>query len=407
MKTINPDILNGQVDLTGQLANGTTQSRVVPTGNLSNRILVRTFGESNREIWDKFVLSNANSSFFHLAGWKDVVEQSFGHTSHYMIAIQEEQITGILPIFEIKSRLFGHSLVSVPFGVYGGVCSMNSNAEDSLMRSAAVLGRLIGVDYIEMRNQFDQLTRSPVNQLNELKETNWPTGKQDNRQTGKLDNWITKDLYVTFQREIYSDSKENFKAIPRKQRRMIRQGIKADLISKIGRREHLKDFYNIYARSVKTLGTPVFPLRYFENIMNIFSETFILSVWKDNMMVSGVMTFKFKNRLMPYYGGALEKYFQYAVNDFMYWELMRYGCENGFKVFDFGRSKKGTGSFDFKRHWGFEPTELPYMYCLAVKKDMPNISPANPKYNAMINIWKKLPLSVANWLGPKIVRSIP
>ncbi len=353
---------------------------------------ILTFSENNRKAWDKFVLSNANSSFFHLTGWKDVVEQSFGHTSHYMMAIQEKQITGILPIFEIKSRLFGHSLVSVPFGVYGGICSINSNAEDSLMRSAAVLGRLIGVDYIEMRNETKQFDP-------------FEPAKQSNNSNGF--NWLTKDLYVTFQREIYSDSEENFKAIPRKQRRMIRQGIKAGLISKIGKREHLKDFYNIYARSVKTLGTPVFPIRYFENIMNIFPETFILSVWKDNMMVAGVMTFKFKNRLLPYYGGALGKYFQYAVNDFMYWELMRYGCENGFKVFDFGRSKKGTGSFDFKRHWGFEPTELPYMYCLAAKKDMPNISPANPKYNAMINMWKRLPLSVTKWLGPKIVRNIP
>ena len=353
---------------------------------------ILTFNENNRKAWDQFVLRNANSSFFHLTGWKDVVEKSFGHMSHYMIAIQEEQITGILPIFEIKSRLFGHALVSVPFGVYGGICSMNSNAEDSLMRSAAVLGRLIGVDYIEMRNEAKQFEH-------------FEPAKQANNSEGS--DWLTKDLYVTFQREIYADSEENFKAIPRKQRRMIRQGIKAGLISKIGRREHLKDFYNIYAKSLKNLGTPVFPFRYFENIMNIFPETFILSVWKDNMMVAGIMTFKFKERLMPYYGGALEKYFQYAVNDFMYWELMRYGCENGFKVFDFGRSKKGTGSFDFKRHWGFEPTELPYMYCLAARKDMPNISPANPKYNTMINIWKRLPLPVTKWLGPKIVRNIP
>ena len=350
-------------------------------------IRIKAYSENNRDVWDSFVLNNSNSSFFHLSGWKDVVKQSFNHHALYIMAFQQDKLTGILPLFEVKSRLFGNALVSVPFGVYGGTCSLNSKAENALLNSAATLGKLMGVDYVEFRNEK-------------------PLSCADSSST-LLPAQQTKDLYVTFKKELLPDVEDNFQAIPRKQRRMIRQGIKAGLTSKIGYQEHLKDFYNIYARSVKALGTPVFPFCYFLNIMDTFPQTFILSVWKDNKMVAGVMTFIFKDRLMPYYGGALKKYYQCSVNDFMYWELMKYGCENKFRWFDFGRSKKGTGAYEFKKHWGFEPENLPYSYRLINKKKMPNVSPANPKYSAVINIWKKMPLFLTNWLGPKLVRSIP
>jgi FemAB-related protein (PEP-CTERM system-associated) len=350
-------------------------------------VRIKAYCEDDRGIWDRFVLDNVNSSFFHLSDWKDVVEQNFRHKSHYIMAFQEEKLTGILPLTEVKSRLFGHALVSVPFGVYGGICSLNSKTEPALLNSAATLGKLMGVDYVELRNE------------------NLPSFTGNSSTV--LPEWKTKDLYVTFKKELLPDVEDNFQAIPRKQRRMIRQGIKSGLTSEIGYQEHLKDFYNIYARSVRDLGTPVFPFKYFVNLMDFFPRTFILSIWKGNKMVAGVMTFIFKDRLMPYYGGALKNYYQYAVNDFMYWELMKYGCENKFRVFDFGRSKKGTGAYEFKRHWGFEPEALPYSYSLINRKEMPNVSPANPKYSAVINIWKKMPLFLTNWLGPKLVRSIP
>jgi hypothetical protein len=141
--------------------------------------------------------------------------------------------------------------------------------------------------------------------------------------------------------------------------------------------------------------------------MEHFPDAFILSVWQGRKMVAGVLTFIHKGALLPYYGGGLRGHFGAAVNDFMYWELMKYGCLNGFRSFDFGRSKKGTGSYSFKKHWGFEPTELDYQCFLVRAKEMPNISPVNPKYSAMINVWKRLPLPISNWLGPKIVRGIP
>ena len=215
----------------------------------------------------------------------------------------------------------------------------------------------------------------------------------------------TRDLHVTFQREICRDLDRNMAAIPRKQRRMILQGIKHGLKSHIGS-EYLREFYEIYAHSVRNLGTPVFSYQFFQNLQHVFGQDCkVLSVWHGEKMVAGVMTFFFKGRVMPYYGGALHEYFSYAANDFMYWELMRYGCEQGYRIFDFGRSKQGTGSFDFKRHWGFEPQPLSYQYYLYRASAIPNSSPANPKFQLFINLWRQLPLSVTKLIGPMIARS--
>ncbi len=369
----------------------------------SGSIHIKSYAEKDRQEWNNFVLDCSNSTFFHMIEWKDVIENNFGHKAHYMMALQGEKITGILPLFEIKNRLFGHSLVSMPCVVYGGVCAMNKEAEKALYQSAAALGEIMGVDYIEMRNQFAPLSQFSCFSNIESNDAHKTAGH--NR--ADMQDWMTKDLYATFEREIYPDTDANFKAIPRKQRRMIRKGINDGLISKIGRMEHIDTFYDLFSRNLQNHGTPVFSLDFLNGIMDTFPQTFILSVWKDGKIVAAVMTFVFKERLIPYYSGALKEYNQHAVNDFMYWDLMRYGSENGYNIFDFGRSKKNTGPYDFKRHWGFNPVTLPFLYYLVTKKKMPEVNPSNPRYSFIINIWKRLPLSFTKWLGPKINRKIP
>lgn len=352
-------------------------------------MVIKSYSDSMRGEWDRFVLSSPSASLFHLSSWKDSVEAVFGHKPHYIAAVEDGEIRGVLPMFEVKSRLFGHALTSVPFGVYGGISALDAKASGMLSGSAEKLAKAIGVDYLEMRND-------PC-----------PGGGDVKVVSGPAAGWSSKDLYVTFRRPIYDTVDKNMEAIPRKQRRMVRQGQKLELTSRTGRLEDLEGFYSIYARNVRDLGSPVFPLKFFCTLMEKFEDSFILSVWKGEKMVAGVLTFVFRDTVMPYYGGGLREYFEYAVNDFMYWELMKWGCENGYKVFDFGRSKKETGSFHFKRHWGFEPTDLDYRFFLVNARQMPNVSPVNPKYSLMINVWKKLPFPVANWLGPKLVRGIP
>lgn len=336
------------------------------------------YQDALREAWDQYVRSTPHATFFHSIGWKTVIERTFGYQAFYLLAVEEERVSGILPLFYLKSLLFGRSLISVPFGVYGGIVADDQTVEESLLETAKALARQLRVQYLELRHLEKHSFALP-----------------------------TKDLYATFRREIDGDVDQTFAAIPRKQRRMIRQGIKYGLQATL-EDNCLEEFYGIYAHSLKHLGTPVFPLRFFRHLQQEFGEDCkILSIWHRGKMVAGVLTFFFKGCVMPYYGGALREYFSYAVNDFMYWELMRYACEHGYRLFDFGRSKQGTGAYDFKRHWGFEPQPLCYQYYLHRSKAIPNLSPANPKFQLFIEVWKRLPLSVTKCLGPTIVRSLP
>jgi len=188
---------------------------------------------------------------------------------------------------------------------------------------------------------------------------------------------------------------------------MIRQGQKAGLEARIGGIEFLSRFYDIYAHSVRNLGTPVFSRRLFENLLVEFGQSCrIFTIWREGKMMAGVMTFFFRDRVMPYYGGALKEAFCYAVNDFMYWELMQYAAQKGYKIFDFGRSKRGSGSYDFKRHWGFEPMPLAYQYHLVWQKSIPDLSPFNPKFSLAIKIWRHLPVSLTKLIGPLIAKQL-
>jgi len=342
-------------------------------------MVVKKLSEDMYPSWNNYVSRATAGSFFHLVDWKTMLERSFGYQPHYMYVEDNGVIRGVLPLFLVKNIFLRKTLCSVPFGVYGGVVADSPEAEVLLIQDAVERARQVKAAHIEFRHQHHNACTFPA-----------------------------KDLYVIFQKEIFEDDEKNMSAIPRKQRRMIRQGIKFGLQSKVGGMEDLESFHHIYTTSLRNLGTPAFPVRWFRHLLEGFGEQCrILSVWYQERMVGAVMTFFFKEQVMPYYGGSLPEFWRNSVNDFMYWELMRYGAKGGYKVFDFGRSKKGTGSYEFKRHWGVEPVALPYQYYLPKGGELPNLSPTNPKFQLGIGAWKRLPLPVANFIGPKIIRFFP
>jgi FemAB-related protein (PEP-CTERM system-associated) len=195
-------------------------------------------------------------------------------------------------------------------------------------------------------------------------------------------------------------------AIPRKQRAMVRKGIKNGLASVL---ESSADrFFALYSDNVHRHGTPPFPRRYFARLKEVFGDDceILVVTDRDGQPVSGVLSFYFRNEVLPFYAGDMKVARDLAANDFKYWELMRRACERGVAIFDFGRSKQGSGSFDFKKNWGFEPTPLCYEYCLLKRDSVPQNNPLNPKYRAFIALWRRLPRRVANALGPMIVRNL-
>ena len=338
---------------------------------------VGSLQDANDKEWDDFVRAHPLATFFHLSGWKAVVEESLNHSCHYLVARQAAQIVGILPLTHVRSRLFGNSLVSNGFCVYGGPIADSSAALQALDRAAIDLAGDLGVDRIEYR------LRNPLH-------PNWHC----NRTT-----------YVTFRKPIDRDPAKEMLAIPRKQRAMVRKGIKHGLKGVIDR--DVRRLYPLYAESVRNLGTPVLGKRYFECLKSVFAtESEIVTVMLDGQPLTSVVSFAFRDEVLPYYGGGSSAAREYAANDFMYWDVMRRACDAGIRIFDFGRSKVGTGSFDFKRHWGFEPEPLHYENHLLRLSKVPEINPLNPKYALMIAAWKRLPLGIANTIGPFLARGL-
>jgi FemAB-related protein (PEP-CTERM system-associated) len=348
--------------------------RAAISGPSAETTEVRSLGAGDGAAWDKFVAAAPSATFFHLSGWRRIIEDVLGHRTHYLYAIRGTELTGVLPLAEVKSRLFGHSLISTPFCVYGGAAAASSGDRIALERRACDLAHELGVDYLELRNL-------------EKSQGDWPS----------------KDLYVTFRKRIFGSDDENMKAIPRKQRAMVRKGIDAQLSSE--QDANADRFYAMYAESVRNLGTPVLGKRYFAALLEQFPGAVdITTIVHDARPVSSVMSFYFRDEILPYYGGGTSSARDLKANDFMYWALMCRAVAKGVSVFDFGRSKVGSGSFSFKKNWGFDPQPLEYQYHLVRARDVPNVSPTNPKYRALIATWQRLPVWVTQMIGPRIAR---
>jgi len=218
-------------------------------------------------------------------------------------------------------------------------------------------------------------------------------------------SWPSKDLYVTFQKEISPDSETNLLAIPKKQRAMVRKGIKAGLTATV--ENDVTTLYRCYSESVRNLGTPVFGKKYLEILADVFGDDCqIMVIRNGDSPVAAVMSFFFRNQVLPYYGGGTLEARAVKGNDFMYWSVMESARERGLTLFDFGRSKVDTGAYRFKKHWGFEPQPMSYEYYLSGLDSMPDLSPNNPKYKLFIGLWQKLPLGISQRLGPWLARSL-
>jgi FemAB-related protein (PEP-CTERM system-associated) len=332
---------------------------------------------ANAARWDAFVMECPHATFFHRSGWQNIIANVFRHDTYFLYAEVDGAIVGVLPLGHVNSWLFGNALTGLPFAVYGGVAALNPQAADALELEAQRLARTLGVEHLELRNV-------------DARHPEWPT----------------QDIYVTFRKEILPTDDANMQAIPRKQRAMVRKGIKNELVSHID--STVDRFFTLFADNVHRHGTPAMPKKYFQALQKEFGgDCEVLTVTtSDGKPLSSVLSFYFRDEVLPYYAGDDEAARDLAANDFKYWELMRRACARGMKVFDYGRSKLGTGPYAFKKNWGFEPKPLHYEFCLYKRESIPQNNPNNAKYKLMISTWRRMPLALANWLGPFIVRNL-
>jgi FemAB-related protein (PEP-CTERM system-associated) len=327
--------------------------------------------------WDAFVRGTAGGTFFHLSGWRTIFETVFGFKTHFLIAERHGAIAGVLPLVHQKSLLFGSALIAAPFCVIGGPLAADDDARAALDKAAEALMAATGAAHIEYRSR-----------------------------TATRDGWAAKkNLYAIFSRALSEKDEENLSAIPRKQRAVVRKTLQSGLVSEVDR--DADRLFRVYSESVRNLGTPVFPKRYFRTLLSVFGEDCDIVVILDaGQPVSAALNFYFGDTVLPYYGGGTVGARRNGANDFLYWEVMRRAAARGCRRFDFGRSKADTGAFAFKKNWGFAPEWLEYEYRLREGAQMPDNNPNNPKYALLVKTWKRLPLPIANILGPLLIRNL-
>lgn len=338
--------------------------------------LVRVADDADREDWQRWLETRKDATIFHDWGWRHVLAEAFGHRPHYLIARRGTSIVGVLPMVEVKTLLFGHSLVSLPFCPYAGPLAEDRATHDALDAHAEAIGRRLKVDFVEYRGLGES-------------HRDWPR----------------QDLYVTFRKTIVEDADANLAAVPRKQRAMVRKGIRNALRSDTG---DLDAFFELFADNVHRHGTPSHSRRFFELMLETFGERAEVLVVRDAKRepLSAVLSLYHRDEVLPMHAGDAPRARELAANDFKYWELMRRAAERGCRVFNYGRSKRGTGPFDFKKNWGFEATPLCYEYRLLGRESIPQNNPLNPRYRLMIATWRRLPRWLVGVVGPYIVRGL-
>ena len=355
-------------------------------------VAVKEYSDADSGRWDDYVLRTREATFCHLSGWIRVVCNTWGHRSFCLYAERGGEITGVLPLFLVKGGIpglfYGSMLVSSPNAVYGGVLGDDQATYQLLIQRAREIAIEQKVDYLELRQ----------------------TAEADFKDDDATSD--TVGLYVTFESAIAVDDGDRMRGYPGDVRRMIRIGMAAGLYAVRGGEELLDEFYEVYASSVRNLGTPVFPKRLFLEFLRAFPESCdILAVRQarggGGRPAGAVMSFYFRDCVMPYYAGAYPEFHRAGINNFMYSELMRLSAGRGYTRFDFGRSKKGTGSYRFKRGWKMNEKQLNYRCFHFGGGKAPEINPLNPKFRVFIEAWKRLPLSLTKLIGPRIVKYLP
>lgn len=330
------------------------------------------------EVWDREVAGHPDATVYHLWAWREVFRDALGHHPHYLIARREGRVVGGLPIVELHSRLFGRFGVSLPFVNYGGVIAADRAASDALIGEALGWARSRGLRHVELRHR-DRLAPA------------WPARHH------KVAMWLP----------LMESAEAQWAALDRKVRNQIRKAEKSGLTVAEGGVEWLDAFYGVFAHHMRDLGTPVLHRRVFDAVARALPpHARFFVVRHAELPVAASLTLAFRGTVEVPWASALRTHNDKAPNMLLYWAMLKAAIAAGATRFDFGRSTPDEGPFHFKRQWGAEPHPLVWEYA-GLGGPIPDQSPGNPKFRLAIAGWQRLPVRVATWLGPGIVRHIP
>ncbi len=335
--------------------------------------------EKGREkAWDDFVASHADATFFHRVGWRDVISRATGHREAYRLALEGKRVVGILPLFFLNTRVFGKMAVSLPFLNVGGIVAESPDIEQLLADEAKEAARGFGCRYVELRQRHSLKLDFPVS-----------------------------DKKVTSVISLEGGSEGVFARLHQNVRNKIRKSEKAGLEIKSGP-EFLDDFYRVYSRNLRDLGTPVLSRRFFRAMAEIFPDnTRVYRAERMGKTIGAKIAF-FDGRFCYFvWAAAVRRELRHAPVHALNWAAIRDACEAGCETVDLGRSTRDSSHQDFKKYWGVAVHTLPWTYQLISCDKIPGLNPDNPKFRLAIRLWRNLPVSFTRMIGPPLARLLP
>ncbi len=329
--------------------------------------------------WERYVQASPEATLCHEFRWYDVIAGAYGHRPFYLLARRNGRPAGILPLFLVKSCLFGKSLVSMPFLDYGGICAGDDATHQELIGTALRIMREEGAQTLELRQCEPPVGLGPDLHLNKVT--------------------MVLDLTVGVE--------SLWRSLPAKVRNQVRKAEKSGLKVSIGGGDLLDEFYPIFAVNMRDLGSPVHHRRFFQELFGRFADQAKLFIIRDGeRAVGGLVAVRFKDTLLVPWASSLRDYFSKCPNNLLYWEAIKHACEQGLRRFDFGRSSVGSGTYHFKRQWGAAPAQIYWQRWSEGGKCRPPISADNPRYRMAIKLWQRLPVRVATAVGPRLRKYI-
>jgi FemAB-related protein (PEP-CTERM system-associated) len=345
-----------------------------------NSLNVKVLKESDYPAWDHFVSDHPDASVYHLSVWRHVLECAFGKSWYLVGAREGVKVVAGVPLVHMHSSLFGNSLVSMPFFNYGGMLVQEEHMLAPVLEACIHLAKELEAQHIELRHLQNYYPQLPV-------------------KTEKVSMWLT----------LPNDAEALMKSFKPKLRSQVRKGNKNKLKVRSGGIELLDDFYEVFSRNMRALGTPVYGKQFFQYILEAFPKGahLVIVTSPESLPIAGAFLLGFRDRVEIPWASSLREYNYLQSNMFLYWNCLKYACEQGYRTFDFGRSTVGQPTYKFKEQWGAQPVAHHWHYWLKGDRELPQFNPQNPKFRLAIATWQRLPLSLTRLLGPAIAKHLP
>ena len=349
---------------------------------------IRTMQSAEAPAWDAYVQLHPHATLYHLSSWRSIIQDTYNHKPYYLMAVKKEPksnrlidaITGVLPLVHLKSFLFGNQLISIPFFDMGGVIADDADTEKALINEAMRLGKRLTIDCLELRQPRPASFPGP---------------------------YSTKTHKVRMLLDLPESAEALMKGFKSKLRSQIKKALKEGLKTEIGGLELLDDFYEVFLVNMRDLGSPVHPKELMESVLTANPNTSrIVVVYQKRKPLACSVVIGFADTLENPWASSLRKYSKLAPNMLLYWAMLEYACDKGFRYFDFGRSTPEEGTFKFKKQWGAKPVPLYWHYVYTGEKQNDNPISENEAYAKASQIWSKLPISITRIIGPHIRKYI-